>query len=930
MHMNMQHNMDMVMGSAMQVTYSPILVVLSILVAILASYVSLNLAYSVTQAKGKAQMIWLSGGSIAMGVGIWSMHFVGMLAFEMPGMEMAYDVPLMTLSVVVAIIASALALYVVSRPVVEIESLVSGGISMAAAIAGMHYIGMYSMRMSARMEWNVLLVLLSIVIALAASFAALTILLRLRNKPDRAPLLILASILMGVAIAGMHYTGMIAATFIHDESLQIKDSNLIVSSGVTIVTIATTFLILGVALVGSIGQRMLLTQEKRSEEVLVTSEEKFRLLVEAVKDYAIFMLDPKGFITTWNSGAEKITGYSDKEIIGKHVSTLYTAEGMLGHETEMELNIALEKGHFEGEAIRVKRDGSKFWANIVVDPLFDREGKLTGFSKVTRDVTQLKETEVRTKSLNEELEKRVQERTLALQEREAQLRTITNAIPTLVAQLDKNEKFLFANEAFCDWFLQKQDEMNKLTFKDVLGKDRYPPNKIFIDRVLAGETVTYERSSKSRTRQAILNITFVPEFDEKKQVKGFIVVAADVTKYKEIEVQLKSAKEEAEVANETKSAFLANMSHEIRTPLGAVIGFSELLLDEKMSASERLNNVEIIKRNGKLLSTIINDILDLSKVEAGKLEIEKIDVLLRELLNEIVVLLNLEASGKGIKLVVSSEGVIPNTIKTDPTRLRQILFNIVGNAIKFTEKGSVNLIVKLDPTDISKLMFVIKDTGAGIGADQATRLFSPFTQADVTTTRRFGGTGLGLVLSKKLAKALGGDVVLKESRLGVGSTFTISIDHGQSKETFFEIGQESQTINSKVADTSQQQAKANLLSHLNVLLVDDSPDNLALIKKILNVAGAHVETANNGIEGVKKALSGDFSLILMDLQMPDMDGFQATQELRKSGFSRPIIALTAHAMKEERKRCLNAGFNEHLTKPVDREALIQTLATYQA
>lgn len=910
----------------MEVTYSPLLILLSIAVAVFSSYVALNLAYSVTQAKGFAQTVWLGCGALAMGVGIWSMHFVGMLAFEMPGMEMAYDVPLMALSVAVAIIGSAVALFVVSRPTVRTESEVLSGVAMAAAISGMHYIGMYSMRMSASIRWNVSLVVLSIVIALAASFGALWILIRLRNKPDRVLLFALASVLMGFAISGMHYTGMFAATFVHDDSLKIDASNLLVTSGLTIATLSTTLLVLGIALASSIGQRLLFLGQKRSEEVLVTSEEKFRVLVEAVKDYAIVMLDPNGYITTWNSGAERITGYSDKEIIGKHVSTLYTREDLDADVTANELAVARELGHYEGEVIRQRRDGSRFWANIVLDPLYDKAGNLTGYSKVTRDVTQLKEAEKRTKSLNEELEKRVQERTLALQERELQLRTITNAIPILVAQLDSNERFLFANDSFCDWFHRSHEEIDHLTLGEVLGKERYPANKGFIDQVLAGKTVTYERSSTSGSRQAILSITFVPEFNLEQKVKGFIVVAADVTKYKEIEAELKTAKDEAEVANSTKSAFLANMSHEIRTPLGAVIGFSELMVDDEMSRSERQNVIEIIKRNGKLLSTIINDILDLSKVEAGKLEIENTDVHLRELLNEITAYLSLEAAGKGIKLTVSSEGIMPDVIKTDPTRLRQILFNIVGNAIKFTDRGFVSVQVKLAAADASKLTFIVKDTGTGIAPEQATRLFSPFTQADVTTTRRFGGTGLGLVLSKKLAKALGGDVILAESRLGSGSTFVVSIDHGQSSEVFFESVAQNQIPTAVSAIPTPQRAME--LARLKVLVVDDSPDNLALIKRILTLAGSSVETASNGREGVEKALHGAFDSVLMDLQMPEMDGFEATRELRRQGFTKPIIALTAHAMKEERRRCLENGFNDQLTKPIDRTALVRTLLEF--
>jgi PAS domain S-box-containing protein len=792
----------------METRYSPSLVLLSVAVAIFASFLALNLAHSVSQAKGKAQLAWLMCGAVAMGAGIWSMHFVGMLAFDMPNMEMAYDVPLMLVSVLVAILASALALYVVSRPVVPVSSLISGGIAMAGAISGMHYIGMFSMRMSARIQWNIYLVLLSVVIALVASFTALLVSIRLRNKPDRFLLLMASSVLLGIGISGMHYTGMIAATFIHDDSIIIHDSNLMVTSGLSIAVITTTFLILGIALMSSVGERLMTLRSKRAEDVLVSSEERFRLLVEAVKDYAIFMLDPQGYITSWNSGAERITGYADEEVIGKHFLVLYQNGGSSLPSTELE--IAKEKGHFESERIHVRKDGSEFWANTVVDPLFDSKGGLTGFSQVMRDITRIREAEDKLRNINEELEIRVSERTAELEAREA---------------------------------------------------------------------------------------------------------------------ELKSAKEAAEVANATKSAFLANMSHEIRTPLGAIIGFSELMLSDDMSAAEKSDGIEIIKRNGKLLSNIINDILDLSKVEAGKLEIENTDVRLVDLVSDTAALLNLEAKEKGVNITVSSDGAIPNIVKTDPTRLRQILFNIIGNAVKFTKKGSVDVkVMLLTKNGITKLAFVVKDSGVGISEEQSKRLFSAFTQADVTTTRKFGGTGLGLVLSKKLAHALGGDVILESSSPEIGSTFVITIDHTQASEILFD----GSDWREKNADIVMASAEMRHLSRLKVLVVDDSLDNQALVKKLLKVAGATVEVANNGVEAVQKALEGDFSLILMDLQMPEMDGYQATQELRKRGFSSPIIALTAHAMKEERKKCLENGFNDQLTKPLDREVLLSTLSEYSS
>ena len=910
----------------METNYIPSLIILSILVAILASYVSLSLAYNVSSTVGKVRRWWLFGGALAMGIGIWSMHFVGMLAVEMPGMEMAYDIPLMLFSIAVAVFGSWLALFVVSRPLVRVGSFVAGGVAMALAITGMHYIGMYSMRMAARIEWNTTFILLSIAIALVASYWALTILIRFREQQERIFILILASILMGTAIAGMHYTGMAAATFIADESVYIHDTNLVVTNGLMWAVCSAAVVILLGALGSSILQRVLLFNRRQSEEDLGNSEKKFRVMVDAVKDYAIFLLNPQGFITTWNVGGEKITGYTAAEVIGKHISTFYTEQDVLNHTAEFELVTAAEKGHFEGESIRLRKDGTKFWGNIVVNPLYNKNGRLAGFAKVLRDVTEIKAAEARSKSLNEELERRVAERTLALQASETQLRTISNAIPILVAQVDRSEKMLFANDSFCDWFECNPSQISNYSFADLIGVVKYPANKIYIDRVLAGETVTYQRDSRSKGRQTILDITFVPELDAERTVKGFIIVAMDVKKYKEIETELKTAKEAAEVANETKSAFLANMSHEIRTPLGAIIGFSELILSDEVSQSEKINHIEVIKRNGKQLSTIINDILDLSKVEAGKLEFEKSNVHVRDLLDELGVLLNLEAAGKGIQLVISAEGPIPDTIKTDSTRLRQILFNIIGNAIKFTEKGQVDVVLKLWPPDQTKMAFYIKDTGTGITPEQATRLFSPFTQADVKTTRKFGGTGLGLVLSKKLAKALGGDAILFESTLGRGSVFLVTIAHGLSQTTVFEGTERHQWLPTKPFENTPTSFKSQELGHLNILVVDDSLDNQLFITKILTLAGAQVDTANNGRQGVEKAVAGNYDVILMDLQMPEMDGFEATKQLRLQNYQRPIIALTAHAMKEERKRCLDSGFDEHITKPVDRKFLIKTLA----
>lgn len=345
---------------AVETRFNPLLVVLSVLVAVFASYVALNLGHSVTRARGRARALWLAAGAVAMGVGIWSMHFIGMLAFEMPGMAMAYDIPLMVLSVVVAIAASALALFMVSRHVLTTVSLIAGGVAMAAAIAGMHYIGMASMRMPARIEWNMAWVAFSIAIALASSFGALMFLTRLRNKPNHFRLLAVASGLMGFGIAGMHYTGMIAARFVHDSTEGIASEDLLVTSGLTSTVVWATILILGLALGSLLGERAWRRRERIVHETLDESEERFRRLVDAVKEYAIFMLDLNGHITTWNVGAERITGYPESEIVGRHLSILYPEGGNARESIEAELSAAIASGQYEGEGQRRRKDGSLY------------------------------------------------------------------------------------------------------------------------------------------------------------------------------------------------------------------------------------------------------------------------------------------------------------------------------------------------------------------------------------------------------------------------------------------------------------------------------------------------------------------------------------------------------------------------------------------
>ena len=389
---------------------------------------------------------------------------------------------------------------------------------------------------------------------------------------------------------------------------------------------------------------------------------------------------------------------------------------------------------------------------------------------------------------------------------------------------------------------------------------------------------------------------------------------------------------DAQEASRAKSEFLANMSHEIRTPMTAIIGYADLLLDPETTPTERLTHIQTIRRNGEHLLGILNDILDLSKIEAGKMTVEQVRCSPSMIIVDVASLMRVRAKEKGLFFEVHYQTPIPETIQSDPTRIRQVLMNLVGNAIKFTASGGIRILARCENVDSASptLTLEVVDTGIGLSEPQVAQLFQPFVQADTSTTRKFGGTGLGLAICRRLAHILGGDISI-DSSPGRGSSFQLTIAAGSLHGVkMFEELHEAGIPETGVALTNDQAIEA--LS-CNVLLAEDGLDNQLLISTHLTRAGARVTIAENGRIAMEMAMAAllakePFDVILMDMQMPEMDGYAATSELRRKGYTGPIVALTAHAMAGDRERCLAAGCSDYLTKPIGRSKLVGAVAEH--
>jgi PAS domain S-box-containing protein len=492
--------------------------------------------------------------------------------------------------------------------------------------------------------------------------------------------------------------------------------------------------------------------------------------------------------------------------------------------------------------------------------------------------------------------------------------------------IDSTARFIYANQAACLALEYSSDELLTMRVPDIdprFSEERWLAHwkEVRKNRSFMFESVNRTKSGKTFPVEVTINCLTLCDKEYN------CVFIRNIAKRKQTEQELIQARQAAEAASRSKSEFLANMSHEIRTPMTAILGFADILANSAVD-QEAVQAAHIIKRNGEHLLEIINGILDLSRIESGKDHIDEHACCCSQIVVDVVATMKITADAKGLFLTSETVGNVPDCICTDSIRLRQILVNLIGNAVKFTEIGGVRVVTQVDSdaTNEPKLRFDVVDTGIGMSEKDIEKIFQPFSQADSSTRRRFGGTGLGLAISQRLAKMLGGDIAVT-SMVGKGSIFTLTI--ALHSPNIAHVRAHPSETDDKLPQRSVRDIRLNGC----ILLAEDGPDNQRLICHILRKAGAEVTVAHNGKTALELALAAQqsgrpFDVILMDMQMPVMDGYEATSHLRTAGYTGPIVALTAHAMLEDRRKCLDVGCNDYTTKPVDRTDLLEITAKH--
>lgn len=767
------------------------LVVLSYLAAALASYIALDITGNVREESTSManRLFWLIGGAIVMGMGIWTMHFIGMEAFIMP-VQMSYDTFLTALSLLIAIVASGFALFLISRPIVTLYYILAGGVLMGLGIASMHYVGMAAM-LGVHISYLPSLFLLSILVAIVTSQTALWLMLKSNEESLAWYFNLLSALIMGAAICGMHYIGMGAAVF--TDSGHIHGAEMPAHAGLPPLYLgAAASFIMAIFLMFSSHKKTLLNSLRKNNEMLMAKEHQLSLANENLRRLAtdltdkenrtrailetaadgIIVFDELSRVQMVNPEMENIFGYTREEFQQLNISNLFVLEQKNTHHVLQELmdydkSVIELKGKRKGEVL--------FPCEVAISSLQLHEG--LSYILVIRDITERKAAEQKLEQLNRKLVESLEE--------------------------------------------------------------------------------------------------------------------------------LEEARDQAEQANIAKSTFLANMSHEIRTPLNVIIGTAALM--ERLDLAEKEKKyVTRIAASGRILLDLISDILDFSKIEAGELRIDSIPCDFQQIIKEVTDIMGVRADEKNLEFIVDYAPIKQLNIFTDPLRIKQILTNLVGNAIKFTEKGYIMIKVHaLQEPKTFKVRLEVKDTGIGIPSNRFGRMFQKFSQGDTSTTRKFGGTGLGLAICKELVELLGGKIGF-ESQVGMGSTFWFEIPFLKNTESFTK------------PTTTIPITKG--LKGLKVLIVDDYEINLQIFEEYLKEWDFQSTLSLSPLEALdilkEESKKGNvFDLVILDYNMPEMNGLELAREIKslKDYHRVPIILLSSSHFQDDLDKNL---IDAYLIKPI--------------